>query len=96
VKTVKFRGFWNDHDGLSIADVVIWVALPPWLYVAYKYALAVDLSGNQVDFFQVLTYPLLLVLGGKTISNLPPLRRMRVVQFPEYEGRDDRDSSPRI
>ncbi len=92
---MKIRGFWNDDDGLSIADVVVWVTLPPWLYTAYRYALAADLSGNQVDFFLVLTYPLLLVLGGRAISDLPPLKRMRI-QVPDYEGRDDRDSSPRI
>ncbi|MDN5365722.1 MAG: hypothetical protein PWP44_925 [Thermacetogenium sp.] len=92
---MKIRGFWSDSDGLSIADVVVWVTLPPWLYTAYRYALAADLSGNQVDFFLVLTYPLLLVLGGRAISDLPPLRRMRI-QLSDYEGRDDRDSSPRI
>lgn len=86
---MKLKGFWNDADGLSIADVVIWVTLPPWLYTAYRYAIAGELSGNQVDFFQVLTYPLLVVLGGRAISDLPPLKRR--VQLNDYEGRSSYD-----
>lgn len=94
---MKIRGFWNDSEGLSIGDIVIWATLPPWLYTAYRYALAADLSGNQVDFFLVLTYPLLMVLGGKAISDLPPLKRMQS-QFTSQitNGGDDRGASPRI
>lgn len=94
---MKLKGFWNDPEGLSIGDIVIWATLPPWLYTAYHYALAADLSGNQVDFFLTLTYPLLMVLGGKAISDLPPLKRLKI-EFPISDERDDRgaNSSPRI
>lgn len=94
---MKIRGFWNDSDGLSIGDTIIWATLPPWLYTAYRYAIAADLSGNQVDFFLVLTYPLLMVLGGKAIADLPPLKRMQSrVTSQITEGGDDRGASPRI
>jgi hypothetical protein len=41
------------------------------MYVAVKFALSHDLSGNQVDYFLILSYPLLIAVGGKAISNLP-------------------------
>lgn len=87
------RGFWNDPEGLSIAELAILAALPPWVYTAYRYALAADLSANQVDFFLVLTYPLLVVLGGKVLGYLPQLGRRRVipnVSEVTEEGRDNR------
>lgn len=68
---MAMRGFWNDPDGWSLADVVTILVLPVWMYVAIKFALAKDLSGNQVDYFLVLSYPLLIAVGGKAISNLP-------------------------
>jgi len=68
---IAMRGFWNDPDGWSLADVVTVLVLPVWMYVAVKFALASDLSGNQVDYFLVLSYPLLIAVGGKMLSGLP-------------------------
>lgn len=68
---MKVRGFWSDPDGWSLADVVTVLVLPVWMYVAIKFALAKDLSGNQVDYFLVLSYPLLIAVGGKMLSGLP-------------------------
>lgn len=65
------RGFWNDPDGWSLADPVTVLVLPVWMHAAIKFALSHDLSGNQVDYFLVLSYPLLIAVGGKDISNLP-------------------------
>jgi len=65
------RGFWNDLDGWSLADLVTVLVLPVWMYVAIKFALSHDISGNQVDYFLVLSHPLLIAVGGKAISNLP-------------------------
>jgi len=84
------RGFWNDLEGLSIAEVAILAALPPWIYTAYRFALAADLSANQVDFFLVLTYPLLVVLGSKVLGYLPQLGRRRAMPEVTEEGREDR------
>ena len=84
------KGFWSDPEGLSIAELTILAALPPWVYTAYRFALAADLSANQVDFFLVLTYPLLVVLGGKLLGYLPQLGRRRVTAEIADEGRDDR------
>jgi len=81
------RGFWNDPDGWSLADLVTALVLPVWIYAAVRFALARDLSGNQVDYFLVLSYPLLVAVGGKAISNLPlpwPRRGgFTVAQTPE-------------
>lgn len=68
---VKIRGFWNDPDGWSLAEVVVVCVLPVWMYVAVKLALAKELSGNQVDYFLVLSYPLLVAVGGKMLTYLP-------------------------
>lgn len=84
------KGFWNDPEGLSIAELTILAALPPWIYTAYRFALAADLSANQVDFFLVLTYPLLVVLGGKLLGYLPQLGRRRAMPEVAEEGRDER------
>ncbi|MGB9886889.1 MAG: hypothetical protein ACPLRW_07830 [Moorellales bacterium] len=89
------KGFWNDPEGLSIAELTILAALPPWIYTAYRFALATDLSANQVDFFLVLTYPLLVVLGGKLLGYLPQLGRRRVamngaiIEDKDEERRDN-------
>jgi hypothetical protein len=71
IASVFARGFWNDADGWSLADVVVVLVMPIWMYVAVKLALAQELSGNQVDFFLVVSYPLLIAVGGKAVSNLP-------------------------
>ncbi len=72
------RGFWNDPDGWSLADLVTTLVLPVWMYAAVRFALSHDLSDNQVDYFLVLSYPLLIAVGGKAISNLPLPRPMGV------------------
>jgi len=65
------KGFWADDDGLSLADVVVILILPVWMYVAIRLALSESLSPVQVDFFTVLSYPLLIAVGGKAIGHLP-------------------------
>lgn len=88
------KGFWNDPDGWSLADIVTVLVLPIWMYVAIKFALVQDLSGNQVDYFLVLSYPLLIAVGGKAIGNLPlPWSRrsglslsQQGIQQPYYGG----------
>lgn len=82
------KGFWNDLDGWSIGDVVTVLVLPVWMYVAIKFALAPDITNNQVDYFMVLSYPLLIAVGGKALGSLPlpwPRRSgMYPVQQPYY------------
>lgn len=83
------RGFWNDPDGLSIAELATVLSLPIWMYVAIKFARAPDLTANQVDYFTVLSYPLLIAVGGKAIGSLPLLwrrgQRMQVQDYQEQE-----------
>ncbi len=86
------RGFWNDPDGWSLADLVTTLVLPVWVYAAVRFALSYDLSDNQVDYFLVLSYPLLIAVGGKAISNLSLPRPRRggftAAQTPEAAASD--------
>lgn len=61
-------GFWNDKDGFSIADLVIICVLPIWMYVGAKLAFSSEITREHVDFFTVLSYPLLLAVGGKSLG----------------------------
>lgn len=71
------KGFWNDPDGLTTAELTILVVLPLYLFVGVKLALAKDLSANQVDFFSVLSYPILAAIAKQAIERIgwPTLRR---------------------
>ncbi len=81
------KGFWNDPDGWSLAEVVVICVLPVWMYVAIKMALAKELSVNQVDYFSVLSYPLLVAVGGKMLTYLPLpwSRRSGFGQVSQYQ-----------
>lgn len=81
------RGFWSDPDGWSLAEVVVICVLPVWMYVAIKMALAKELSVNQVDYFSVLSYPLLVAVGGKMLTYLPLpwSRRSRFEPVSQYQ-----------
>lgn len=80
------RGFWNDPDGWNLSDLVTVLVLPVWMYVAVKFALASNLSGNQVDYFLVLSYPILIAVGGKMLSRLPlPWPRRNVFSITPQE-----------
>lgn len=71
MKLIIEKGFWADDDGLSLADVVVILVLPIWMYVTIKLALSDNLTQVQVDFFTVVSYPLLIAVGGKAIGYLP-------------------------
>lgn len=62
------RGFWNDPDGFTIDEFAALTVLPLFLFVGVKLALAKDISTTQVDFFQVLTYPILAVVARRAIE----------------------------
>lgn len=64
------RGFWNDPDGLTTAELTILAVLPLYLFVGVKLALAKDLSANQVDFFSVLSYPILAAIAKQAIERI--------------------------
>lgn len=71
------RGFWNDPDGLSIEEFAALLVLPLFLFVGIKLALDEDITGTQVDFFTVLTYPILAVVARKAVERfgIPTLGR---------------------
>lgn len=73
----KFKTFINDNDGLTIAEFTILLTLPLYLFVGVKYAMAQDLSTTQVDFFSILSYPILAAIAKQAIERFgfPNLRK---------------------
>lgn len=67
---MAMKGFWNDPDGLSTAELTILAVLPLYLFVGVKLALAKNLSANQVDFFSVLSYPILAAIAKQAIERI--------------------------
>jgi len=102
------KGFWNDREGLSITDVLSLSFAAAYFAVAtvmVNHLRAGTLTRDAVDFFEVFTWPILVILGGYftngIVARLPSLRRRPPnlgTEPQDYEtiGRDDRDSSPRI
>lgn len=83
------RGFWNDPDGLTTAELTILAVLPLYLFVGVKLALAKDLSANQVDFFSVLSYPILAAIAKQAIERIgwPALgRRAQIPYQSQYSS----------
>lgn len=64
------KGFWNDPDGLTTAELTILAVLPLYLFVGVKLALAKDLSANRVDFFSVLSYSILAAIAKQAIERI--------------------------
>jgi hypothetical protein len=64
------KGFWNDPDGLSIEEFAAILVLPLFLFVGIKLAMTADITGTQVDFFTVLTYPILAVVARKAVERV--------------------------
>lgn len=88
------RGFWNDPDGLSIEEFAALLVLPLFLFVGVKLAIAEDISSTQVDFFTVLTYPILAVVARKAVERfgIPTLGRKSAgvaVAATEIEEREE-------
>lgn len=67
IKQDKTKGFWNDQDGFSITDVL---ALGfSFLYAIVSVMMFIklwtgELTDTAIDFFQVFSYPMLVILGG--------------------------------
>jgi hypothetical protein len=78
------RGFWNDLDGLTIDEFAALLVLPLFLFVGVKMAIADDISSTQVDFFTVLTYPILAVVARKAVERFgfPALGRRQQTSVP--------------
>ena len=92
------RGFWNDLDGLTIDEFAALLVLPLFLFVGVKMAIADDISSTQVDFFTVLTYPILAVVARKAVERFgfPALgRRAPVgVSDPMYDTYQQSPQAP--
>lgn len=94
------RGFWNDPEGLSITEVLSLAFTGAYFLVAafmVRILASGSLTRDAVDFFEVFTWPVLVILGGyfgnKLLDKLPSLRRIppRLNNGnDEEEGRDDR------
>lgn len=78
------RGFWNDQNGLTIDEFAALLVLPLFLFVGVKLAMAKDISSTQVDFFTVLTYPILAVVARQAVERFGfPGFRKRKPAAPE-------------
>jgi len=93
------KGFWNDPDGLSIEEFAAILVLPLFLFVGIKLAMTADITGTQVDFFTVLTYPILAVVARKAVERfgIPSLgKRQQTVEvgndvYAPYDTHDAYD-----
>ncbi|MGI6227836.1 MAG: hypothetical protein ACOYJ1_16490 [Peptococcales bacterium] len=75
-KITKIRGFWNDPDGLSLGELVTLFVLPVWIYVAIKFAVLEDVTTTQIDYFLILSYPLLIAVGGRALEEIIPFNKL--------------------
>lgn len=62
------RSFLNDDDGLTAAELTILCVLPVYIFVAIKLAVAPDISNAQVDFFGVLSYPIIAAIAKQAVE----------------------------
>lgn len=72
------KGFWNDPGGLTIDEFAALLVLPLFLFVGIKLAIGYDITSTQVDFFTVLTYPILAVVARQAVERFG---------FPNLRGR---------
>lgn len=64
---MKLRGFWNDPEGLSFAEAISIVFTVLYLAVTallLPRLLGGNLTDQALDFYEILTWPMLTVLGG--------------------------------
>lgn len=98
---IPMRAFWSDPEGLTIEDVAVLAALGLYVFVGVKIALGGDISGNQVDFFTVLGYPIIAAIARRAIERIgwPALGRRQVrssrPQYPAY-GYSDATEYPTV
>jgi hypothetical protein len=64
------KGFWSDTDGLTLSEFVGVILTPIWAITALKMAFSAEVTAVQVDFFLALTYPVLMILGGKAVEKI--------------------------
>ncbi|MGD6876752.1 hypothetical protein [Bacillus infantis] len=63
----KTKGFWNDSDGLSITDTlsigfsILFAIVSIMMFVKLWKE---DLTMQSLDFFQIFSYPMLIILSG--------------------------------
>lgn len=86
------RGFWNDRDGWSITDVMSIGFASLFAVVSFMMFVKLwtdELTMQSIDFFQVFSYPMLIILSGyfgdKIVGQINMKRR---------NGNSNRASSP--
>jgi hypothetical protein len=83
----KVKGFWNDRDGITISDIASIITILLYLFVGIKLAISKNLTANQVDFFSILSYPILAIIAKQAIERVgfPSLgRRPPVIPQQTY------------
>lgn len=78
------KGFWNDRDGWSITDVMSIGFATLFAVVSFMMFIKLwtdELTMQSIDFFQVFSYPMLIILSGyfgdKIVGNLGAKRNFR-------------------
>lgn len=77
------KGFWNDPGGLTIDEFAALLVLPLFIFVGVKLAMAgQEITSVQVDFFTVLTYPILAVVARQAVERFgfPVIGRKQTTQ----------------
>lgn len=84
----RTKTFWNDAEGLTIDEFASVVALPLWLYVGIRLALAgATISATQVDYFEVLTWIPLATVAKRAVERFGfPGKRGTPPSTPSWGG----------
>ena len=87
------KGFWNDPEGLTIDEFAALLILPLFLFVGVKLAMSDNISSTQVDFFTVLTYPILAVVARQAVEKFGfPSKKAQ--SHADYTGGDTNEQPP--
>jgi len=94
---IYMKGFWNDPNGLTIDEFAALLVLPLFLFVGVKLAMAgQEITSVQVDFFTVLTYPILAVVARQAVERFgfPVIGRKQAqpVSYTTEEGGNYEDN----
>lgn len=98
------RGFWNDGDGITIPDIASIITIILYLFVGIKLAISKNLTANQVDFFSILSYPILAIIAKQAIERVgfpslgrrPPITPQQTNIYSTAQEEQDTNNQPSI
>jgi hypothetical protein len=100
----KVKGFWNDRDGITISDIASIITILLYLFVGIKLAISKNLTANQVDFFSILSYPILAIIAKQAIERVgfpslgrrPPMVPQQTYTYSTVQEEQDTNNQPSI